>query len=127
MQTTKDRLKSFLRHKNISQGRFAEFIGVSKGYVNNMTENPTQETIDKISEKFPELNIDWLIKEKGEMLKNIINQNNIEGDNIQGHDFTVNKSQADKFLDLLKTKDEQLTKSQVQIDRLIGIIENFNK
>ena len=64
-------------------------------------------------------NIEYFIKDEGEMLKSVVNQNNVSGDNIQGHNVTVNKSQTDKFLDLLQTKDEQM-------NRLIGIIEKLN-
>lgn len=63
---------------------------------------------------------------EGEVLNTIVNQNNIDGDNIQGHNVTVDKSHTDKFFDLLKAKDEQITKCQSQIDRLIGIIEKLN-
>jgi hypothetical protein len=88
----------------------------------------TNNLFKKICYKYPDLfNIEYFLKDKGEMIKTIINQNNVDGDNIQGNNVTVNKSQADKFLDLLKTKDEQLSKSQEQIDRLIGIIEKSNK
>ncbi|MDR1199282.1 MAG: hypothetical protein LBK94_09795 [Prevotellaceae bacterium] len=82
----------------------------------------------KICEKYPDLfNVNYFLKDEGKMTKNIVNQSNVQGDNIQGHNVTVNKSQTDKFLDLLKTKDDQLKKCQVQIDRLIGIIEKLNK
>ena len=76
--------------------------------------------LEKIFEKFPEINPLWLFTGEGEMLKNVITQNNVEGDNIQGNNFTVNKSETDKLLDLLKSKDEQ-------INKLIEIIEKLNK
>ncbi|MCL1937229.1 MAG: helix-turn-helix transcriptional regulator [Candidatus Azobacteroides sp.] len=125
MQTTKDRLIEFIKYKRLSQAKFAGDIGVSRNYVNSMTENPTQDTLNKIKEKFPELNIDWLTKGTGDMLQ-YVEQRNINGNNIQGQNVTVNKSQIDIFLELLKNKDDQLNKSQEQIDRLIGIIERTN-
>jgi hypothetical protein len=42
---------------------------------------------------------------KTEKIKKII-QHNIKGDNIQGDTVTVNKSQTDKLLDLIKIKNE---------------------
>lgn len=50
----------------------------------------------------------------------VVSQGNVNGDNIQGTNVTVHKTETDKLLDLLKKKDEQ-------IDRLLGIIENINK
>lgn len=51
---------------------------------------------------------------------NAISQGNVNGDNIQGNNVTVHKTETDKLIDLLKKKDEQ-------IDRLLGIIENINR
>jgi translation elongation factor EF-4 len=76
----------------------------------------------KIIEKFPNISLVWLTTGEGEMLRNGVNQTNVEGDNIQGHNFTVNKSQVDALLEIIKTKDEQLSKSQEQIDKLVEII-----
>jgi hypothetical protein len=81
---------------------------------------------DSICEKFPQFNKSYLLTGEGKMLKSSVNQSNIEGDNIQGNNFTVNKSQIDKLIDLVKTRDEQLNKSQEQIDKLIGIIEKIS-
>jgi len=56
----------------------------------------------------------------------IVNQNNVEGDNIHGTNVTVNKTQTDKLIEMIKTRDVQISKGQEQIDRLIGIIEKLN-
>jgi hypothetical protein len=79
----------------------------------------------KIVAKYPDIDKNWLLTGEGEMIKTTVNQNNVEGDNIQGYSVTVNKSQTDKFLDLLKTKDDQLNKSQAHIDRLISLLEKY--
>lgn len=52
-------------------------------------------------------------------------QSNIHGDNINGNNVTVNKSDAEKMMDLLKMKEEALAKAQLHIDRLLAIIENL--
>ena len=79
------------------------------------------------------INIDYIVKGTGEMLKSEVHQNNINGDNIHGHNVSVEKSQTDGLIELLRTKDdqinksqEQISKSQEQIDRLIGLIEKMN-
>lgn len=75
---------------------------------------------------FPELNREWLLYGEGEMLNPKVIQNNQNGDNIQGHSVTVNKTEKD-YLEIIKRQSEQLSKSQEQIDRLLSIIENFGK
>jgi hypothetical protein len=122
----KKRLCEFLVYLGIGQNKFEENVGLSRGFVNKLTGNLTLKTLDKILAKYPELNEDWLKTGEGKMLRPIVNQNNVEGDNIQGHNFTVNKSQVDKLIDMLSAKDEQISKSQEQIDRLIGVIEKIS-
>lgn len=46
-------------------------------------------------------------------------QTNVNGDNINGGSVTVNKTENEKLLELLKKKDEQ-------IDRLLSIIEKLS-
>ena len=52
--------------------------------------------------------------------ENRVVQQNQSGDNINGHSVTVNKTETDSFIELLKKKDEQ-------IDRLLSIIEKLNQ
>jgi transcriptional regulator with XRE-family HTH domain len=135
MQTVKDRLIEFLEYKDLSQAKFAGKIGVSKGYVNNMTENPTQETITSIKNKFPELNTEWLLTGKGEMLRNNINEVNGNGNtSVAGNGNQITTANIAEMLELqkgyqkmIKTSQEQLSESQSQISRLIAIIEQYNK
>ncbi|MDR2910730.1 MAG: hypothetical protein LBV47_05130 [Bacteroidales bacterium] len=120
----KERLLKFLTYLEIGQTKFEEKTGLSRGLINKIKGNISLDTLQKITDNYPELNENWLRTGEGEMIKQI-NQNNVNGDNIHGHNVSVGKTQADKLIDLLKTKDEQISKSQEQIDRLIGIIEKF--
>jgi transcriptional regulator with XRE-family HTH domain len=113
MQTTKERLIAFLKHKKLSQAKFAEIIGVSSGYVNNMTENPTQETISKIKEKFPELNIDWLLKEEGEMLTKETSTD-ILNTTEDAHSITISK----KAWDMIEKQAQIILSQQKTIESL---------
>jgi hypothetical protein len=117
--TVKERLISFLSYKKIGQVKFADVVGLSRGFVNNIRNSIQPKTVHRISEYFPDLNTGWLMTGEGEMLKSVVNQSNAKGDNIQGQNVTVTKTETEKFIDLLKTKDEQL-------NRLIGIIEQLN-
>jgi len=129
----KKRLIEYLAHLGIGQNKFEKNAGLSIGFINKLTGNMTIKTLDKISSEYPDLNINWLKTGEGDMIKSVVNQNNVNGDNIQGNNVSVNKSQTDHFIDLLRAKDKQIDKSQaqidrsqVQIDRLIGLIEKLN-
>ncbi|MDR7782904.1 hypothetical protein PG608_00540 [Riemerella anatipestifer] len=68
--SVKERLKEFLKYKNLSQKKFEEICGLSNGYVNSMRKSIKPETYDEqIALNFPELNKVWLLLGKGEMLK----------------------------------------------------------
>lgn len=79
--TTKDRLKEFLSYKKIGRNKFEAKLGLANGYMSSKGITITSEVIEKTSSEYPELNLDWLITGKGEMLKNttqveIIQENN---------------------------------------------------
>lgn len=67
-QTVKQRLKHYLKQRNYKQIEFAESLGLSSGYVNAIRNSISSDVIDKIKEKYNELNIDWLLHGKGEMI-----------------------------------------------------------
>ena len=84
MDDVRCRLKMFLKHKGMSQKDFASQIGVSTGYVNAISKGIGQEKIYIIKEKYPELNIDWLMTGEGEMLK-AQSTNNVSVGNVSGN------------------------------------------
>ena len=54
------------------QNKFESYIGLSTGYISNMSKNSGSISSDvmlKLKDKFPDLNLDWLITGKGSMLK----------------------------------------------------------
>ncbi|MBC8618926.1 LexA family transcriptional regulator [Parabacteroides faecis] len=65
----KDRLKEIRDYAKMGQTNFEKHTGISSGYFNKVKGSIGSDTILKIVNKFPELNLDWLITGKGEMLK----------------------------------------------------------
>jgi len=129
----KERLIEFLSYIEIGQTKFEEKVGLSRGFVNKLQDNPTVKTIEKILTAYPELNKDWLIEGKGEMLKSKNIGHTIYGDNgsIKGsikYIESVNDIESAKILisqltDRIKDKDFiiELLKNQ------INILENANR
>ena len=68
-KTVKQRLIKFIKYKSISQGKFEKAIGVSNGFVNNISKSIGVEKVQRISDVFPELNMGWVLTGEGEMLK----------------------------------------------------------
>ena len=66
----KDRIKALMKHMGMSQKNFAAEICISEGTLSSYfsgRNNPTLSTLNNIHERFPEVNMDWLMDGKGEM------------------------------------------------------------
>ena len=65
----KDRLVEFIRHNNMSIREFERHCGFSNGVVGALKDNLTEDRRKVIVEKFPTLNLYWLLTGGGSMLK----------------------------------------------------------
>lgn len=129
----KERVSEYCNYKNIAISKFESLSGISNGYFNNIKKRPSDEKIEKIHRAFPDLNTGWLMTGEGEMLKNIHQTANGDGNmQVAGNGNTVTHSDTalTKALDelaeqrkLVAKAQEQTSKAQEQIDRLIGLLE----
>ena len=70
METTvKERLKIFIKSKNIGQAAFEKAVGLSNGYVNNIRRSIQPDKLQNIARCYPDLNTGWLMTGEGDMLK----------------------------------------------------------
>ena len=67
--SVKERLKEFIKSKDLSVRAFEIKCMLSNGLVNNITESVSKATIDKISKEFPDINFNWLLTGDGKMIK----------------------------------------------------------
>lgn len=135
----KERLIEYIKYKGVGQNKFAESIGVSSGYVNNIRKSIQPDKIFSISKKYPDLNTGWLLTGEGTMLRKPqsigdISGSTVVGANVNGSGNTITNNDVAGLIELqkgyqqmLKEKDKQINKSQEQIDRLLSIIENSTK
>ena len=68
METVKERLIEYLKFKRIGQVRFAESVGLSRGFVSNISKSIQPGTLERISKQYPDLNKGWLLTGEGSML-----------------------------------------------------------
>ena len=85
----KSRIKKFLKYNKITATSFEKSINASNGYINSISKSIGLDKMDLILEKYPRLNLEWLLTGKGEMLK-LVNypENRIEH-NIVGEENTT--------------------------------------
>lgn len=72
--TTKERLKQFIDLKGFSERKFSKEISSSETYFTS-TKSIGSDKLEKISEAFPELNMDWVITGRGKMHFESTNKN----------------------------------------------------
>jgi hypothetical protein len=66
--TVKERLKKFIKHKNLTVQKFEISIGVGNSFVNSIVSGIGGDKLLRIIKSYPELNIEWLLEGSGEML-----------------------------------------------------------
>ena len=126
-----------MEYLGIGQNKFAQNVGLSAGYVNNLGENISSRSLNKILNVYPQLNEKWLLTGKGEMIKPINTQkakgnnsinsniNNIEGNVTISHNDFSNLLELQKgYQEAQKELNERLKTSQKQIDTLLEILKN---
>lgn len=64
----KERLIKFIEHKGLTVQSFENKCNLSNGAVSKMGNNTRRSTLDKISNTFPDININWLLTGDGNMI-----------------------------------------------------------
>lgn len=70
-RTVGERLDEFIKSKGLGRYQFEMKCGLSQGYVANIRNSPHPDKLKKIANVFPELNIEWLMIGRGEMLRKV--------------------------------------------------------
>ncbi len=132
----KERLAAYLKAKRFKQNEFARICGIDPSVLSRIGKTTDDTSLRKIDEA-SDLNIEWLIKGEGEMIKQPtqsagnVSGHNICGVNINGREIHItcpdeyetlltivkeNKAMVDKY-------QAQLDKAQSQIDELIALLK----
>ena len=127
--TVKERIRQFIKSKDISERAFCRKIGASTTYVNSIRVSVQPDKLKSISAAFPELNPVWLLTGEGDMLLSG-NNNQVAGNGntaVAGNGNKITHNDIAALLELQKGYQEMIHKKDEQIERLIGIIEDINK
>ena len=109
----KERILQFIDYKGFSKSKFYRETGLSNGILDKKS-GLTLDSIEKIYSKYPEINIEWLLTGKGEMLKTFAqnitqngNTNVNNGHNVSGQGNII-KQTNDELMEIIREKDKQI-------------------
>ena len=133
---THERLKLMISHLGITQSEFADKMGIQRSSISHLLSGrnkPGFSFFEKLLETFPEINIEWFVSEKGDMLKTKLKKHDeldfdSPGDSLENQDVGIEEnSVADIELSgqnnvdkLLKKNDEK----KPEIEKILIIYDN---
>lgn len=69
MNNVRERIIAFIKFLGITVSSFEKEIGVSNGYIKNISRSIQPPILENISKKYPQLDIEWLLVGNGDMIK----------------------------------------------------------
>lgn len=133
-----ERFDKYMAFKGLNDNKVTVDLGLSNGTIGKSRKDGrdlSDRVIEQILNFYTDLNKVWLLTGEGEMLNKTIHQE-AKGDNntqVAGNGNNVNvttKSLLEELAaqrKLTEKAQEQVSKAQEQIDRLLSIIEKMNK
>lgn len=122
----KERLVEFIKSKGLNNSEFCRSIGVSTAFVSSMVTSTQPDKIERITLKYPELNVGWLLTGEGPMLKDeeqsqstTTFSSKIE---VSSEAWDVIKKQAEA----LRIQSESNASKDRQMEELIGLLKKAN-
>ncbi len=120
--SVQERLEIYIRSKGLGNYQFEMKVGLSQGYIKRVRNCLHPEKIKRIANAFPDLNIEWMIIGRGEMIVNTPNklykneiqkllreQNNLQQDMINRLKMELSEAKAERIA--LDKEVKRLTKN----------------
>jgi len=126
----KERLIEFLKYLGVGQNKFAESVGLSRGYVNNIGDNITMRSVNKIVQVYPELNKNWLLTGEGEMLSGRESERGSHPDarRRDGENQTLSASLEHKFDEIIAIEkaNAEINKTNAETNKMNAETNKMN-
>lgn len=124
-----DRIRQFIDYKKITINKFSDSVGTSNSYFNKLIKNGTtigSDKIENILQAYPEINPEWLITGKGNMLKEYNEkESSLYFTNEDADKYEIKKEEF--LLDKIKILNDQIAFLNEKIDFLREKIDFLEK
>lgn len=129
----KQRMKLYLKYRDISQFEFSKTTGLANGFLQSGN-NIGSDNLDIITDKYNDLNLTWLIKGKGHMLKptqEILDLTEssklsfLKEPTLESNEFILSETSdlQQHYRELIKTKEEIIFAYQLTIQSKDELID----
>jgi hypothetical protein len=118
--SVRNRLLIYLNNINEKKARFERNIGASNGYVNNIKNSISPEFLEKITDYYSDLNLEWLLIGRGNMTKEKETAKNTYVDDVFIQLFQEGKIYP---ASVIKEKDEEIARLNKEIGRLENLLQ----
>ena len=118
----KERIQAFITSQGLTNAEFERICGLSNGFVNNTNDRIRKSSLNLMVQAFPQLNLEWLVNGKGEMLLQEHERANNLSDLVQIVSKLV--EQGEKNAEANRINAEANLKHAQNFERLISIIES---
>jgi plasmid maintenance system antidote protein VapI len=117
----KDQLIKILKHFDITATRFADEIGVQRSSISHILggrNKPSYDFILKVIEKYPSLNLTWLLTGKGNMI--------LDAEDSRNQKDTETDQQSELFMPDKKPDSDNFQQTEHEIKHVIDISKQNN-
>lgn len=130
MNEVQDRLNKFIAYVGLSVSQFEQTTGLGNGFVSNTNARMRNSSKKLILARFPELDIDWLMRGKGEMIKpntNIINSTGNNSANAINGNATIISTSQKKYKEQISKENDGIVSETNEILNNIYIGDLFKE
>lgn len=123
-QTISERIKQYIDYKGFSIMRFEKQIGAGNNSIGTSIKrntNLTGDLLSKILNTFQDINTEWLLTGRGEMLKSKVLNNNLEPED----NFEEIQDLTDVALYDIQLSEEKLKNANKRIEILEELVESY--
>ncbi|WP_302536094.1 transcriptional regulator [Phocaeicola coprophilus] len=124
-------MKAYCETIHMTVSAFEKSIGVANGYVNSISKSIGIDKVSLILEKYPNINIEWLLTGKGDMLKTkhtlescMPDNESISNKEAAKQNFST--SFIDKLFAIINDKENTIREQAEEIGRLKEQIRQMN-